>query len=133
MPGTGGEVPPATAPALTSISFTADETSVVCASGLVPAGVTADPGWRALAVAGPMDLDLTGVLASLTQPLADAGLALFAVSTYDTDYLLVRASALETAITDSAQPPATTWAEARGPAPPGPTPRGAPARLTPSA
>ncbi|UCH09553.1 MAG: ACT domain-containing protein [Fidelibacterota bacterium] len=53
-------------------------------------GWKADTGWRGLRVAGPLSLDLTGVLASLTQPLAAAGVSIFAISTYHTDYLLVK-------------------------------------------
>jgi uncharacterized protein len=47
--------------------------------------------WCVLQVAGPMDLSIVGVLASLTKPIADAGINLFAISTFDTDYLLVKA------------------------------------------
>jgi hypothetical protein len=83
---------------LTSVVWTTDETSVVCASALVPADVQADTGWRALLVTGPLDLALTGVMASLAGPLAAAGVALFALSTYDTDYTLVKASSLEPAL-----------------------------------
>jgi hypothetical protein len=85
--------------ALTSVSWTSDETSVVCSSALVPADIPAEKGWRALKVAGPLDLGLTGILSSLALPLADAGIALFAVSVYDTDYLLVRQSSLDAAVT----------------------------------
>jgi hypothetical protein len=49
-----------------------------------------EPGWRAIKVAGPLDFSLTGILATLASPLAEAGISLFAVSTYDTDYVLVR-------------------------------------------
>ena len=77
---------------------TPEELSVVCAEGLVPDGVATEPGWRALAVAGPMDLDMVGVLSALTAPLAEAGIALFAISTYDTDYLLVQETALDRAV-----------------------------------
>jgi hypothetical protein len=83
---------------LTSVSWTAEETSVVCASSVAPAGVQADSGWRALAVAGPLELSLTGVLCSILQPLEEAGICVFAVSTYDTDYVLVRQSSLDAAI-----------------------------------
>jgi hypothetical protein len=55
-------------------------------------------GWRALKVAGPLDFSLTGVLASLACPLAEAGISIFAISTFDTDYLLVRAETLARAI-----------------------------------
>ena len=83
---------------LSSVVRTRDELSIVCAEELVPAGVATEPGWRALAVAGPMDLDMVGVLSALTAPLAAAGIALFAVSTYDTDYLLVQEDALDDAV-----------------------------------
>jgi hypothetical protein len=73
-----------------SITHTADELSIVCAEEHVPSDVKADRGWRALKVEGPLDLALTGVLASLANPLAEAQINLFAVSTFDTDYLLVK-------------------------------------------
>lgn len=76
------------------VARTAGELSIVCAEAAVPAGVAAERGWRALGVAGPLDFGLTGVLAALAAPLAEAGIPLFALSTYDTDYLLVRAEAL---------------------------------------
>jgi hypothetical protein len=82
----------ATQGAFVSITRTPSELSVVCESGAVPVGVTADGPWHALAVRGPLDLSMTGVLAALAVPLADASVSLFAVSTYDTDYVLVRAS-----------------------------------------
>jgi hypothetical protein len=73
-----------------SITHTADELSIVCAEENVPSDVKADRGWRALKVAGPLDLALTGVLASLANPLAEAHINIFAISTFDTDYLLVK-------------------------------------------
>ena len=80
------------------IARTSDELSVVCGQDVVPPGVTAERDWRCLCVAGPLDFSLVGILASLTAPLAEAGLSVFAVSTYDTDYLLVRAADLARAI-----------------------------------
>ncbi len=73
-----------------SITHTPDELSIVCAEENVPSDVKADRGWRALRVEGPLDLALTGVLASLANPLAEAQINLFAVSSFDTDYLLVK-------------------------------------------
>lgn len=73
-----------------SITHTRDELSIVCAEEHVPSDVKADRGWRGLRVEGPLDLALTGVLASLTGPLAEAQINLFAIATYDTDYLLVK-------------------------------------------
>ena len=76
--------------AFASISRSGSELSVVCEEEAVPAHVTADRGWRAFAVAGAMDLSTVGVLASIAQPLAAAGIAIFAISTFDTDIILVR-------------------------------------------
>jgi hypothetical protein len=73
-----------------SITHTADELSIVCAEENVPSDVKADRGWRALKVEGLLDLALTGVLASLANPLAETQINIFAVSTFDTDYLLVK-------------------------------------------
>jgi hypothetical protein len=57
-----------------------------------------EAGWRALAVQGPLDFGLTGILAALAAPLAAARISIFAVSTYDTDYVLVRDRDLERAV-----------------------------------
>ena len=73
-----------------SITHTSDELSIVCAAENVPPDVKADRGWRGLRVEGPLDLALIGVLASLANPLAAAQINLCAVSTFDTDYLLVK-------------------------------------------
>jgi hypothetical protein len=72
-----------------SITRTATELSIVCSDRLVPSDVTAYRGWRLFAVQGPLDPNLIGVLARLTSTLAAAGVSVFAVSTFDTDYLLV--------------------------------------------
>ena len=66
-----------------------DELSLVCADADVPSGVTAEAGWAAFEIAGPMEFTLTGVLASVATPLADAGVPIFALATYDTDVVLV--------------------------------------------
>ena len=83
---------------LSSVTRTAEELSVVCQAAGVPPGVQAERGWRCLRVAGRLDLSLTGVLASIASPLAAAKLSLFAVSTYDTDYVLVRKESLTAVI-----------------------------------
>ena len=81
------------------IARTDDEMSVVCETAHVPAGATArEDGWRALRVAGPLDFGLVGIMAGISSALADAGVPLFALSTYDTDYVLVKGEMLETAI-----------------------------------
>jgi hypothetical protein len=88
----------AMASGFSSITRTPEELSVVCPQAHVPEAVKQDAGWRCLKVEGPLDLSATGVLASLTNPLAQEGLSVFAVSTYDTDYLLVKALQLERAV-----------------------------------
>jgi hypothetical protein len=74
---------------LVSLTRTDHELTVVCASREVPPGIHHEAPYRALQVEGPFDLSETGVLSALSAPLAEAGVPLFAVSTYDTDYLLV--------------------------------------------
>ena len=77
---------------------TPTELSVVCDVESVPADVEAEGPWSALAVRGPLDLNMTGVLAGLATPLANAGISIFAVSTYDTDYVLVRSHDMDRAV-----------------------------------
>jgi len=89
---TGSPIPPwATTGDLFSVTRTADELSVVCRQEAVPEGVICERGWRCLRVAGSMPCTLLGVLASLTTPVANAGVGVFGFSTFDTDYLLVKA------------------------------------------
>ena len=78
-----------------SITRTANELSVVCAQANIPDDVQREDNWRSLMVEGPLDFSLTGVLSALLSPLADAGVSIFALSTFDTDYLLVRAAQLD--------------------------------------
>jgi hypothetical protein len=72
-----------------SVTWAPDELSVICPADRVPEGATVEASWRCLRVVGPLDLALTGVLASLIGPLADARVNIVAFSTYDTDYLLI--------------------------------------------
>jgi len=81
-----------------TVSRTSDEMSVVCLEARVPAETQAERGWRGFKVEGPLDFALTGILARLAAPLAEAGISIFAISTYDTDYLLVRTGDLDAAI-----------------------------------
>ncbi|HEV7574266.1 MAG TPA: ACT domain-containing protein [Thermoanaerobaculia bacterium] len=89
-------IPPWGRGAFVSITRTSDELSIVCEEGNVP-DVVADRGWRCLKLAGPMPLDQTGVAAAFTRVLADARVALFVISTHDTDYVLVRDAVLDDA------------------------------------
>jgi hypothetical protein len=81
-----------------SVTRTGDELSVVSEISQVPVGVQSQPGWRVFKVHGPFVLSEIGVLSDLAAPLADAKISLFAVSTFDTDYLLVAAETLSAAI-----------------------------------
>ena len=75
-----------------------DELSLVCAEDAAPRNSRVESDWRALEVSGPLDFGMVGVMASLTAPLAEVEVSVFVLSTYDTDYLLVHAAALERAI-----------------------------------
>lgn len=81
-----------------TVSKTTEELSIVCAQSHIPEGVKSEKNWRCFKVEGPIDFGLTGVLASLTEPLAQAEISIFAVSTFDTDYLLVKEKNFEKAI-----------------------------------
>ena len=78
-----------------SVTRTDEGYSIVLPEESVPTGWKAETGWRGLKVHGPLDLGLTGVLASITTPLAEAKVSIFAISTYDTDYILVKENDLE--------------------------------------
>jgi uncharacterized protein len=84
---------------LVSITRARGELSLICAAGAVPdEAPTVDRGWRALVVTTPMDFSVTGVAAALTAPLAEAGVSVLPVATYDTDYFLVKDERLADAI-----------------------------------
>jgi len=89
--GSDALLPPwATAGAFSSITRTPDELSVVCPQANVPDGVKCVSGWRCLRVAGTIEFSVVGVLAALAGPLAEAGISIMTLSTFDTDYLLVK-------------------------------------------
>lgn len=83
---------------LASVTRTRDELSVICRADAVPDGVRCEAGYRCLRVEGTLVLTLTGILASLTVPLAEAGIPIFAFSTFDTDWLMVKAESLDRAV-----------------------------------
>lgn len=87
----------ADAPPLTSVTRTEDELSIVCPEDEVPAGVKAERGWRAFKLEGPVPFSTVGVVSGLTKPLAEAGLSVFVLSTFDTDYLLMKEDKVERA------------------------------------
>jgi len=81
-----------------AVTRTADELSVICPSAQIPAGVKAERDWRLLKFQGPFAFGAVGILASVTGPLAQSGINLLAVATFDTDYLLVKAGRLDDAV-----------------------------------
>lgn len=81
-----------------SVTRTDNEVSVVCRDHDVPEGESAERGWRVLELLGPLDFSLTGVVASLVDPLARAAIPIFVISTFETDYVLVREVNLEDTI-----------------------------------
>jgi hypothetical protein len=79
---------------------TREERSLVCVEERIPRQArTINRGWNALQVVGPLDFSLTGILAGLSATLAQAGIPIFAISTYDTDYILVKSEDLDKAAT----------------------------------
>ena len=76
--------------ALVSITRTEDELSIICEESVVPEEVRAGRGWMCFKVLGPLPFEMVGVAAALTAPLAEAGVSVIVVGTFDTDYLLVK-------------------------------------------
>ncbi len=93
------EVPPGVlVPPFHSVTRTPAELSVVCPDAAAPEGAKAERGWAILALEGPFAFELTGILASILVPLAKAGVGIFALSTFDTDYVLVKRDGLDDAL-----------------------------------
>ncbi len=82
----------------TSVTRTSDELSIVCARDDVPEGVPMEGPWRAFRVQGAIVMTLIGVVAALANALADAGISIFAISTFDTDYILVHEPDFDAAV-----------------------------------
>jgi hypothetical protein len=81
-----------------SITKTNDEISIVCEADIPIRSIKANPGWSCLQILGPLDFSLTGILAGISKVLADDDLSLLAISTFDTDYFLVKRRQLSKAI-----------------------------------
>ncbi|OOM15768.1 hypothetical protein CLOSAC_00390 [Clostridium saccharobutylicum] len=73
-----------------SITKTSDELSIVCAENDIPSDIKCEKDWRILKVEGPLDFSLIGILSSISTILAQKGISIFAIPTYDTDYILVK-------------------------------------------
>jgi hypothetical protein len=87
-----------------SVTWTEDEISIICPASQAPTEGTVNAPWRCFRVSGPLDLALTGIMAALVNPLANARVNVFVFSTYDTDYVLVptvRLDEAHAALTDA--------------------------------
>ena len=80
-----------------SLSNSQEELSLVCPEQMLIQSENSSPNWKCLKVAGPKDLNLTGILAGLSDTLAKAKISIFAISTFETDYVLIQKQVLETA------------------------------------
>jgi uncharacterized protein len=81
---------------------TPEETSIVCVEDVVPPdqeGIAVESGWVAFELEGPFPFTMTGVLAAFVQPLAEASVPVFAISTFDTDYVLIKSEDRKQALT----------------------------------
>lgn len=81
-----------------SVTWTEDELSVICNDDAVPPEVQAERRWRAMKVEGPIPFEAIGIAAALVSPIAAAGISVFFIATYDTDYLMVREERLADAV-----------------------------------
>jgi hypothetical protein len=77
-----------------ALTVTPHEISLVCPQQKAPDGAVVECGWRVMRVAGMLDFSLVGILAKIAGILADAGISIFVISTYNTDYILVKENAL---------------------------------------
>ncbi|MFZ1976531.1 MAG: ACT domain-containing protein [Bacteroidota bacterium] len=80
-----------------SVTRTENEVSVVCPQEQIPRDVEVERNWRVLQVVGPLTFEMTGVLLSLAAPLADAGVSIYSVSTFETDFILIQEKSFEIA------------------------------------
>ena len=81
-----------------SITRTDEELTLVCPEALVPPGTQCESGWRCIRVQGALDFSEIGIMFSITRPLAKSGVSVFVISTFDTDYFLVKEKELPKAI-----------------------------------
>jgi uncharacterized protein len=83
---------------MVSVTRTAHELSIVCPSATVPPTVACEAGWRAFTVEAKLEFSAVGVLSAILNPLAEAGISILSISTFDTDYVLVRTAILDAAM-----------------------------------
>jgi hypothetical protein len=81
------------------LAKTDDEVSLVCESAYAPANaIASEPGWKGLKITGILDFGMVGVIAKIAEILADAAISIFVASTYNTDYIFVKAESFDTSV-----------------------------------
>ncbi|HET6836655.1 MAG TPA: ACT domain-containing protein, partial [Gemmatimonadales bacterium] len=83
---------------ISSITRTADELSIIALDSVAPRNIRCERNWRVIKVRGPLPFDLIGVISGISGALADAGISIFAFSTFDTDYVMVKEGHLDAAV-----------------------------------
>lgn len=83
-----------------SITRTSEELSIVCMQNNVPDDIKCEKDWRILKIEGPLDFSLVGILASISEILSQSKISIFAISTYNTDYILVKDSEISNAVNE---------------------------------
>ncbi len=83
---------------LFSITNTGEELSILCEERFIPEGIICERDWRVLKIEGPLDFSLIGILSKISSHLTEAGISIFALSTYDTDYILVKNKDIDKAV-----------------------------------
>lgn len=81
-----------------SVTRTLQELSIVCPEDSAADGITSEVGWRILKCRGPLEFEAIGIMSAIAGPLADAGVSIFPIATYDTDHVLVHESRLDAAV-----------------------------------
>ncbi|MBP1917781.1 ACT domain-containing protein [Youngiibacter multivorans] len=94
----GSEIPNWAKGEFISITSTPDELSVTCPEDSIPDGIKCEKGWRVLKLLGPLDFALVGILSRISSILADKQISIFAISTFDTDYILVKNDKVQNAV-----------------------------------
>lgn len=81
-----------------SITKTDEELSVVCLQDKIKENIKCEKDWRILKIEGPLDFSLIGILSKISTLMANNDISIFAISTYDTDYILIKEESINKAI-----------------------------------
>ena len=98
MPTGGGDMRWINKSGFWSVTETDEEVSVICLDECLPERMSKESGWALIRVAGPLDFSLVGILSSILTPLAESGISVFTLSTFNTDYIMVKHTQLAQAV-----------------------------------